>query len=1391
MRNKTLLFIAAVASVMALEVNGANPSDYRSVKPSQCTAYERDENGDFYGRNYYAPAVYVPGQGIKITWKRSASENVTYRVVRLSDNKEIVTDATENVATDTDFTLDSPAIYQYSVEQNAGEGYETLYTTSAVSLNNQIPFEPSINEEALNDFTIIDSNRDVNTWNVVLNGSADKHGVTAWFTTARRGDDWMISPGHILEAGKTYCVEVDALCTDLVPSTVGFQIMAGKSNSVESMTEEILPTVTFEHMFPKTYKGYYTPSETGNVFFGFRSIDPLGTNKFDDMGLSSISIKEVPGGTPEAIKDLRAQYGSIAGAAQLVFTAPLKSVDGSQLSSLEKIEVIKDGESVNTIANPTPGQQYGVDVTFTAGTMSTFQVIATTASGSGIPATVEILVLDAPYSTTFDTEDELAGYTILEPNVTNNTWGYLPINQAVRCFAFVNETNDDYLISPGIFLEKGNYYKIDFLTWLGKEDSYHDYNNTIEVLLGKEPTIEALTTTIIEPYTVYGTFGGEVLLKNWFTVPETGYYYIAWHAKSEENLGQELFIDNVNISAKIPDSYPAGVDNLKITPDAAGALTAMVEFDLPAKDMAGNDMANDFYAYKLFCDGLEISNGAGERGKHIAFAHETTKGLHLYTVRCYGAENEPTRDVETVAYVGINRPGAVEFVEVVENPEKYGEVTITWGLPVSDIDGFALNTSDITYTVGQYIVDPNTGTQKEEVYATGLTGFTYTKTVKTNADEQEFMRFFVRPKTSAGEGAPTVITRFTAVGKPFDLPFMESFAGGLPQHIMMQERPFEGKQASWGYNVENPITGVQPVDGDKGLALMETLGPDNGARLFTLRINLNEANPLMTFYVYNQSREDLIDENLLGISIREGNDDFKTINSKSINDWANGNPGWQKATLDLTDYAGKVVYIGFEGLAKTFTFIHVDNIMIASKADIDAAVKVVSHPKIYVGVEHSVEVKLQNVGGQDLESATVNLYLDDEVIAENAVSDLKVGEERVLTFSNKLTRADLGKHCYKAIVSAYGDADLLNNSVESTWFYLQDNDFPKVENLQAATVGTETQLSWDMPVIPDEPQQITDDFESYPSWSTMYTGGLGDYTLVDGDGCEVGGFENVELPNIPIGSKQSFTLWDFSNEIFAQDQTISDRYKAHSGDKCLVSIFASGEDGWVSDRLISPRLSGEAQTIQFYAKSLQDPSEEIFQVYYSFDGVSLNDYVDNRFPRQTVGGEWTQFSYELPEGTQYFVIERYSNGFFLFIDDLTYIPVGDETLENNGYNVYRNDELLNDMPITELTWTDNNTVSEADVKYGVSVVYDRGESPVSEVVVESSGLNDLSASSITVQVRNREIIIEGAQGMDIAVVTASGMVLTSRQASAFERVPVTPGIYVVKAGGRVIKVAVK
>lgn len=1393
------------------------PLGDNNVSPTITGEYGVDEShsNGYFGRNYNAHAVYVPGEGVKVKYafplyaykveEIPEGEDKTFgTVTRMSDNKLLVENSDAGEVMDTDIDENARSVYQYKVDLTRSFYEQTAYS-SILSLNNPMPFLPGMAKPALDEFTCIDGDGDMTNWSYGTSGSGSnqKRDVTEFFTCSNSyrtnpGDDWLITPGLIVEKGKTYRVDIDAFSAGLIEQMVQFMVSVGKSNTIEAMTDEIIPLTKLKHLGPATYSGYYTADYTGNAFFGLRSYNGIST-----LGISRIEIYEVPEELPVAVDMINIAYSVTPGKATLSFNAPSKNIVGGDLESLEKIELYRNDSLFETISAPKPGELISKEITFEVGAQDEYKVIPYTSAGAGLSTSTKVMVIEAPYSNSFDNESDITGYTIIDANEGGYTWGYMAVNKAMRSFPDGTGHND-YLITPPIHLEKGQFYKVDFLTWLASADKDKYYNNRIEVLLGTSPTVEAMTTTIMKPVGVYGGLDGKMLAKEWFTVPETGEYYIAWHSISDKGMAQELYIDEINISDKIPGTYPGPVTDFVVAPDPEGDSQVEISYKIPVNDMLGNPLQGTVYNTVLYRDGVQLKNQMAQQpGTEIGYTDtKVPQGVHTYTVTCYGYADgvqTGTRDMDAQVYVGINIPAPVPSVEVVENPDRYGEVTISWEAPVSDADGFPLNTSNVTYTIGRYIVDNFNGTSYPVVYEQnfkpGADGkLEYTKVVTDDASQQEFMRFYVLPNTPAGSAKTAILSHYIAVGAPFSLPYTESFRNSNCEHSMLQDYPWPSySMASWGYGAMNPTTGVKPVDGDNGLLVMQVEWAEQGARLYTPRISLNVEKPVMTFYVYNQTTPARNDNNVLGISLREGEGEFVTVESKTIDEWAGGKHGWQKAVVDLSDYAGKNVYVALDGRAYNMTFIHVDRIRIGSPVDSDISLTSLTSDRVYVGVDHNAYVYVKNNGGKTIESAKVGVRIDGKTLGVKTVGPIEPAEEITVDFVNCFGRDALGHHVYTAEAILDGDEDNFDNKSEDLLFTVIENDFPTVENLEGVQEGENITLTWKEPVLPDTPQEITDDFEKYPAWSTMYTG-IGDYTLVDNDKQGIGGFSDIELPNVTIGSKQSFTLWDFSIDYF-QFEGAAPTYRAHSGDKCLVSVYNVTADGYLAytdDRIISPLLPGNAQTISFYAKSISDYYPDDFTVYYSFDGLAFEDFQKHSFPEETVAGTWKKFSYDLPEGTKYFMIRHWcGNGRFFFIDDITYTPVGDETLMLQGYNVYRENEKLTASPAKNLTWIDNDPKVDASNNYSVSAVYDRGESPVATVSVEMSGVDSAFGESVKVYAQNSEIVITGAQGLDFSVVNASGMVVTQRKAENVTRVPVQPGVYVVTVAGKPVKLIVK
>src|SRR5690606_12320497 len=106
---------------------------------------------------------------------------------------------------------------------------------------------------------------------------------------------------------------------------------------------------------------------------------------------------------------------------------------------------------------------------------------------------------------------------------------------------------------------------------------------------------------------------------------------------------------------------------------------------------------------------------------------------------------------------------------------------------------------------------------------------------------------------------------------------------------------------------------------------------------------------------------------------------------------------------------------------------------------------------------------------------------------------------------------------------------------------------------------------------------------------------------------------------------------------------------ALSGRRFLTGF--AGPYGANNDWLIIPAGSGE---FTFNAASLVSTMPEKIRVLYSTTGTEVSDFT--AFGNEiNVPVQWTEYTFEAPEGTRYLAINFVSNdSYILKIDDLTY-----------------------------------------------------------------------------------------------------------------------------------------
>lgn len=267
----------------------------------------------------------------------------------------------------------------------------------------------------------------------------------------------------------------------------------------------------------------------------------------------------------------------------------------------------------------------------------------------------------------------------------------------------------------------------------------------------------------------------------------------------------------------------------------------------------------------------------------------------------------------------------------------------------------------------------------------------------------------------------------------------------------------------------------------------------------------------------------------------------------------------------------------------------------------DLAVTAASIPAfMYKGKETPVKVTVKNNGIASETDYTVSLFIDGE--RASSVEGREIAPDQELEFHIPYTVStfDSEEWRYAEVTAEFqADEELADNTSPEVKIHTVAEDFAPVEALSGEFNNEGVALSWNAPLASQaDGSEITDDFESYDSWSDTPSPWL----TYDADGKLVALVQNAEIPGL-VNATKSFWIFDSTLDDIAG----SPLFASHSGDKMIVSICPhdqSMQDDW----LISPVLSGEAQTISFFARSFMTSYITTFEVRYSDGSLALADF---------------------------------------------------------------------------------------------------------------------------------------------------------------------------------------
>lgn len=970
-------------------------------------------------------------------------------------------------------------------------------------------------------------------------------------------------------------------------------------------------------------------------------------------------------------------------------------------------------------------------------------------------ATTEIFA--AGWSNTLRSQAEFDQFSVIDANADGKTWAFRPYDEGGETMYQYSTTNqaDDWMISPGLQLKGGKTYYVEFKTRCVQST----YAEKIEVKYGTAATAEAMVNEILPVTEVANTSYNthQKMIKP----SADGVYYIGFHAVSDA-FKINLMVADVSVVAAPEPKSPAGVTNATVTADPSAALKATITFNNPTLAFDGSALGS-ITGVKIMSNGEQKANlSTTAIGGAMSFVDESLKnpGIAHYTIVPYN-EFGDGKAISVSAYIGLDSPAAPENVVLSNDPES---MVLSWNPSKAAHNGVIVQ-DDVSYNIYTVVYDNYGSAVLDKKKGSTLDGET-SFSVGQGADEGKpaVLELAVEAENGSGTSDDFTVSNSVLLGKPDKAPFDESFADATPAKLLI---PFgEGTGVSYG-QAGAGFTVDEDANGDGGSAYLQTLSSDS-VGFYTYKVNLaNTTQPKLVFskktsadvgifYAYAEkadgTRVNLLEEDLSAVAPSEG---------------------WKTYKYDLSQFKDeRYILAGFAYAEMSGGFvqhnIYIDNIHVGDLAARDLKASVSAPAKLERGASSSATVRINNIGDEDVDSYRVLVTADGKEIYNEVISEpLASYKNKIIEVPftvNSLTEGNYFNILVK--VTADNDANEDNDEVQHS-VEIKEPSVSPVENLAAENVvgagKMDIRLTWDKP---SPLVEKTESFEDYEDWN-IADDGLGPWIRKDMDGGATGGNfvynGNTEVTYENMGERFAYIVFNDHNFGGYDLQNLGIKsFAAHAGDKCLASMwgaafdFASGEyqncDN--NDWLISPEFAGGS--VSFWAKNLVARSadgntydlKQAVEVLYSTADQEVGSFtsIDTCYAE---GGEWKQFTVNVPAGAKYFALRNVTdvkNTFLLLLDDVTYTVNGGEAV---SYNVYRDGVFI--VNTTNLTFTDAD-VADVPHTYQVVAVYGNGqESSPRSVSTVTSGITTVEPAAdkpFDVYAVNGVRVLQGATSLN-------------------------------------------
>lgn len=1014
-------------------------------------------------------------------------------------------------------------------------------------------------------------------------------------------------------------------------------------------------------------------------------------------------------------------------------------------------------------------------------------------SGNGLPVTYD-----------FNTRDQYELCTIIDANndaVYEYHWGYWfytddlswtkeAVDSPAIVYGYNSDDNagdaDDWIFLPPFLSEQGKKYRVTFKMWT------RGNKERLAVTAGPTNTI-ADQHVILATKEYNHTSPQEYQVE--FTATETGNYYVGFHCTSARRMWY-LFVDDVTIDDVPDNGAPQAVTNLTVTPGARGAMTATIAFNAPSLDGNGASLSSISEINVYRGNNPESIHTFSNPAPGSACSWTDTNpalGFNTYRVVASNSHGAGEKALAT-EYIGYDLPVAVTDLRLTDNGEY---PVLTWTAPTQGQNGGYVNPDELIYRITR---------SDNAVLSRNATGTQFIDR-SIERDPQSFLYYQVEPISEAGIGE-YALTDYMVYGNPYEGDFYETFPDASLTTDPWVTEIIKGKSNLWTLYSQGYSPMCYDANGDSGLlAFLATYGSNGDeGRIISPKLRIDNMNvPLFSFAFFHnpdyytlEGESQYNDRMIPELRLPDGS--FVPLDDPIYVDDPNTMVSWYLYVYDLSEYKKYgYVQLVFHGIAEYSNDVYIDMVSLEDNSNYDLTGYTFSGPSaIKVGKTAKYRAVILNQGVEKAEDYKVQLFRNGTLYSSQEGKPLLSGSTMAFEFPVEYTLDDEGKsYTYYVNIDYAKDEVPSNNRSESITTTVQSPDVPEPRFLEADLQGeSDVRLTWgDADAL-----HVKDSFEDYAQFSIS---DIGDYTLVDGDKGYTYTFMDIYFDHdVDPKSFMVFNPYTIGLGNYFDDYNPEYDCLPKSGRQMLAAFasYSLDESGYAKsidndDWLITPVVHGDSR-ISFWAKAYFDylSEPEKFEVMYSSTDTNVSSFKRLSDGVLTADYIWTQYSYTLPADAKYFAIHRVGNdSFIFFVDDLEFCQKYSlEGATLTGYRIYRGNTILSDVDPGVRTFTDTS-VADGTYTYYVSALFGNRESvkiPVTVLVGENGVETIDSGDTVRISTESHEIVIENADGLNVSVINAAGLKLFSGNSDNSYRITVDPGVYVVKAGNTVRKVAV-